>query len=473
MLVADLNGDGNLDLAVTGATPLSNGQFQFLTGPGTILVFSGNGDGTFQPGVQYNPSGQVTWALAAGDFNSDGLPDLAFVSNRASTPTQVGVMFGAPGGTFLSPASYGVGSIPGLPALADLHGDGVLDMVVANGGINGNLSVLIGNGNGTFQPAVSYPTALGARSVVVGDFNGDGKPDIAVGNGSAGNILIFPGNGDGTFRAPAGGINVLGGATYLAAGDFNKDGKLDLALIGAVGLQIVLGNGDGTFRGSLGLPGLSPPVGPVAVADLNGDGNLDLVLTAVNTLGGVSLQPGNISVMLGRGDGTFAAAVTYPAGKMATGVAIGDLNGDGKPDLAVADFGPGAADVAVLLGNGDGTFQTAVKYPAVNGADAVVMGDFNGDGNLDLAVSSNAVGPSGAGSGSVTVLLGRGDGTFRNSMVYGAGINPLSLAVGDVNGDGQPDLLFADNQANSVVVLLNNYVPGSSSACSPVQPLGN
>jgi hypothetical protein len=149
----------------------------------------------------------------------------------------------------------------------------------------------------------------------------------------------------------------------------------------------------------------------------------------LNAINAVSLQPGNISVMLGRGDGIVCGRRHHPAGKMATGVAIGDLNGDGKPDLAVADFGPGAADVAVMFGNGDGTFQTAVKYPAVNGADSVVMGDFNGDGNLDLAVSSNAVGPSGAGAGSVTVLLGRGDGTFRNSMVYGAGSNPLSLAA--------------------------------------------
>jgi hypothetical protein len=104
------------------------------------------------------------------------------------------------------------------------------------------------------------------------------------------------------------------------------------------------------------------------------------------------------------------------------------------------------------------------------------MADFNGDGNLDLAVASNSAGATGAAgsAGTVTILLGRGDGTFRNSIVYGAGNNPLSLGVGDVNGDGQPDLVLADTLANTAVVLLNNYIPGSSgSACTAVQPLGN
>jgi hypothetical protein len=190
ILIADLNGDGNLDVAVTGATLVPNAQFVYNNG--TILVFSGNGDGTFQPGVQYNASANTTWALVTGDFNSDGLPDLVFVSGRQSTPTQVGLMFGKPDGTFQSPSTYPVGQIPGLPVLADLNGDGVLDMVVANAGIVGNLSVLIGNGDGTFQPAVTYPTAFGAGSVVVGDFNGDGKPDLAVGNGVAGKHSGFP-----------------------------------------------------------------------------------------------------------------------------------------------------------------------------------------------------------------------------------------------------------------------------------------
>jgi hypothetical protein len=475
LLVADLNGDGILDVAVTGQTPLPSALFPYS--PGTILVFSGNGDGTFQPAVPYNPTGQTNWALAAGDFNGDGLTDLAFSSSRQSTPTQVGLMFGAPGGTFLSPASYPLGSIPGQPALADLNGDGVLDMVVANTGFGGNLSVLIGNGDGTFKPAVTYPTAFGAGYVVVADFNGDGKPDIAVANGTGSNILVFPGNGDGTFGTPVASFGAIGGAFYLAAGDFNKDGKLDLAVLGSVGVQIALGNGDGTFHGNLSLPGVFGASGPIAVADLNGDGNPDVVFTASNDTGiAATPQPGTVLVMLGHGDGTFAAIVAYPIGKIATSVAIGDLNGDGKPDLAVTDFAPGAADVAVLLGNGDGTFQAAVRYPAADGADAVVMGDFNGDGNLDLAVSSNSAGAnsSSGSAGAVTVLLGRGDGTFRNSLVYGAGINPLTVAVGDVNGDGKPDLVLADTLANTAVVLLNNYVPGSSgSACTAVQPLGN
>ena len=420
-------------------------------------------------------------AQVVGDFNGDGLPDLVFASSRQTTPTQVGVMFGTPRGTFQSPIGYPVGPIPGLPVLADLNGDGILDMVVANAGFSGNLSVLIGNGDGTFQTAVSsvIPPRFGASSVAVGDFNGDGKPDIAVGNGTAGNILVFPGNGDGTFRAPVGSFNIIGAVVYLAAGDFNKDGKLDLAVMGTVGVQIALGNGDGTFHGSLSLgpPGAFGAIGPLAVADLNGDGNPDLVYTASNTTGtAATLQPGNIWVMLGHGDGTFGAAVTYSIGKVATGVAIGDLNGDGKPDLAVADYAPGAADVAVLLGNGDGTFQAAVKYPAVNGAGSVVMADFNGDGYQDLAVVSNSSGAnsSAGAAGAVTVLLGQGDGTFRDAIVYGAGINPPWLAAGDVSGDGQPDLLFTDDLANTVLVLLNNYIPGSSgSACTAVQPLVN
>jgi FG-GAP-like repeat len=159
-------------------------------------------------------------------------------------------------------------------------------------------------------------------------------------------------------------------------------------------------------------------------------------------------------------------------------VVVGDVNGDGKPDLvAVADLFFRTANgqlqsgtVAVLLGNGDGTFQPAFKYPVAAGLLSVILGDFNGDGLLDMAVSSGS-GTNNPATG-VTVLLGNGDGTFRNAVTYAAPNGPLG--VGDLNGDGQQDLVIADDFAGMAQVLLNTYVPGiSGSVCSPVAPAGN
>jgi hypothetical protein len=216
-------------------------------------------------------------------------------------------------------------------------------------------------------------------------------------------------------------------------------------------------------------------MGPIAMADLNGDGNLDLVLPASNSDGmGSFLTAGNVSVLLGNGDDAFRPNVDYTIGARATSVAIGDLNSDGKPDLVVSDFASAGVTaskigvVAVLLGNGDGTFQKAVRYAvSATGAVGVVMSDFNGDGNVDVAFISPA-------DQTVTLLLGNGDGTFRDPIVYGAGSNPLAMTVGDLNVDGKPDLVIVDDVANIVLALLNNYVPGSTaSACSPVHQLAN
>ncbi len=237
-------------------------------------------------------------------------------------------------------------------------------------------------------------------------------------------------------------------------GDFNKDGKLD-AIVGG---QILFGNGDGTFRATFNFVGAS------LAADLNGDGNLDLVTAGTGT----------VLVQLGNGDGTFQAAVKYTIRNTAV-LALGDLNGDGKPDIvAIAEpFVRGAANqvlsgnIAVLLNNGDGTFQPAVIYSVAPNLTAVALGDFNGDGNMDLAVTSAS-----SSIGAVTVLLGNGDGTLRNALTYGVG-TPTALAVGDLNGDGKPDLAMTGGLSDSVLVLLNTYVPGSGSACAPVVPVGN
>lgn len=468
MLEGDFNGDSKLDFAVANSPGVGTN--------GVISVFYGNGDGTFQPQVQYNPTGQINSALALGDFNGDGLADIVFTSEVTSLPTQVGVMFGGSNGKLQSPNNYPVGPTPTAPAIADFNGDGIPDMAVVGTGFSGNLSVMLGNGDGTFQAATSYATAFGSRAVVAGDFNGDGKIDLAVANGTASNILVFMGNGDGTFQSSISGAGVFGGASFLAVGDFNKDGIPDLAVSGVLGVGIYIGNGDGTFR-SPGLSiSLSPPQGQIVVADLNGDGNLDVVV-AYSTVNGFSFQQnaGNISVMLGNGDGTLRPATSYTAGTQATSVAVGDLNNDGRPDLAVADFGTG--NVVVLSGNGDGTFQTPVSYPSLVGGNSIVMNDFDGDGNLDVAIASNggAGGFSQTGpNGLLTVMLGKGDGTFQNAMIYGAGSDATALTSADLNGDGQPDLVVPDQVANTVVVLLNSFIKGSTAAvCTAVPAAGN
>jgi FG-GAP-like repeat/FG-GAP repeat len=451
VVVADLNGDGYPDLAAANISSIT------ATGS-TISVFAGNGDGTFAPPVQYNPVAQPIWVMAAGDFNGDGLTDLLFTSSSDNSAAQVGVIFGAANGTFQSPLSYPVGPTPGQPVLADLNGDGFLDMVAPTTGTGGNLAVLLGNGDGSFQPPVSYPAAAGADSVAVGDFNGDGKPDLAVSTLSLTtftiNLLVFLGNGDGTFQAPR-ATSVFNSA-QVVLGDFNKDGKLDAVVAG----QVLLGNGDGTFRVTSTIV-----TAFLLAADLDGDGNLDMVGTGTG---------GTVLVQLGNGDGTFRAAVRYPIGNSGL-LAVGDLNGDGKPDIvAVAEpFIRGSAsqvlsgNIAVLLNNGDGTFQPAVKYSVAPGLISVVMADFNGDGYTDVAVASGSASVSG-----LSVLLGNGDGAFRNALNYGGG-TPTRLAVGDLNGDGQPDLALTGGLDNSVTVLLNTYVPGSGgSACPPVPPVG-
>jgi hypothetical protein len=353
--------------------------------------------------------------------------------------------------------------------LADLNGDGVPDMAVvinpvgANPlGSGNNLLVSLGNGDGTFQPPTTYPTANGGAYVAVGDFNNDGKPDLLVSNGNGFNVLLFTGNGDGTFEAPR-GTTVGIPASAPVVGDFNKDGNLDVIIPGAM----LLGNGDGTFRASFTSFAAS------ATVDLNGDGNLDLVVSDTTTDRTTKQAVGVISIQLGKGDGTFQTAVTYPAGSDAGSLAIGDLNGDGFPDVVVSNLRAGT--VAVLLGNGDGTFQAAVHYAAAIGkrSNIVALGDFNGDGFLDLAVASGGTAASNTAddtTGAVEVLLGNGDGTFRNGLIYSAGQGPTFMTMADVNGDGQPDLLIVTGK---IWTLLNTHVPGGNSVCTPFLPTGN
>jgi uncharacterized protein (TIGR03437 family) len=317
---------------------------------------------------------------------------------------------------------------------------------------------LSGAANAQFStaPGSPFPVGSGASSIAVGDFNGDGKQDLAVANVASGNVTVLLGNGSGGFSAAAGSPFTVGSFPYfLTVGDFNGDGKLDLAVADTSSndVTILLGNGSGAFSAAPGSPfaaGADPY--SLAVGDFNGDGNLDLAVANAGH---------SVTVLLGNGSGGFSAAPGSPfaAGSDPDSIVTGDFNGDGKLDLAVANAR--GDNVTILLGNGSGGFSAAPGSPFAAGSDptSIALGDFNGDGKLDLAASNGD-------SNSVTVLLGNGSGGFSASpgSPFTVGSLPYSLAVGDFNGDGRLDIAVADATSNNIAVLFGNGSGGFSPA---------
>jgi len=342
--------------------------------------------------------------------------------------------------SFQLPVTYSVGSGPTAVAVGNFNGDGYPDLAVTNGGDN-TVSVLLGNNDGTFQSAVNSSVGNSPTALAVGNFNGDGYPDLAVANGVDNTVSVLIGNGDGTFGAATNSpISVGKNPTGVAVGDFNNDGNPDLVVAngGDNTVSVLVGNGDGTFKAAVSYPVGSSPTA-VAVGDFNGDGNLDLVVA--------SAGDSTVSVLLGHGDGTFMPAVAYAVGTGPTAVAVGDGDVDGIADIVVANGGSNT--LSVLVGNGDGTFKAAVSYAVGTNPTAVAVGDFNGDGRQDVAVAN-------AGSNTVSILLGNGDCTFQASTTFLVGSKPVSLAVGDFNQDVQPDLAVANQSDTDVSILLNN-----------------
>ena len=232
------------------------------------------------------------------------------------------------------------------------------------------------------------------------------------------------------------------------AGDFSGDGRLDLAVVDSglfssvLGVSVLLGNGDGTFQAQVFYPVVGRFPNSIVAGDFTGDGRLDLAIT--------ERFPGyQIAVLLGNGDGTFHAGRTIVAGVEAYTLVAGDFTGDGRLDLATADYLSNA--IAVLLSKGDGTF--AVRQQNVVGIEpfAIAAGDFNADGRLDLAAADHQ-------SGDVSILLGNGDGTFQPAVEYAVAPGPFDIVAGDFNGDGRLDLAVS-YYAGVQILLLQSAMP--------------
>jgi len=416
----DFNGDGGLDLAIPDGT--------------FVRILLGNGDGTFGTPVSYQ-AGIGPYGVAVGDFDGIGGLDLA-VYNIDSY--DISILLNNGDGTFGPPASYGSPEALDQPVVADFNGDGSPDMAAR--GVQ-NVLVLLNLGDGTFGPVTPYLVGPSLVSIAAGDFDGDTAPDIAAVRQSPGRMVILTNAGDGTFTKTA----MYGAGTFpgnLIAPDLTGDANADLAYIefSTYDVGVMLNDGTGIFGGPVTYP-IGAHAYSLDAADIVDGGGSDLALAT-----------GGFTILLNQGGGVFGSAVQSGSGAGAVDAVVSDLTGDSVQDVIVVSNIRGAA---LLVGRGDGTFWSAPTFDTAAGPSAMAVGRFNADRKDDLAVVANYDENI---DGVVSVLLGVGQDQFVPAADVPVGVNPQDVAVGEFNADGNADLAVTNgqNDVDNLSILLGN-----------------
>jgi len=425
-VLGDFDGDGRIDLVVT------------LYGSNQVGVFRGHNDGTFEAPVRL-AAGTGPYRVTIHDFNRDGLQDLA-VANLDSD--DVSILPGIAGGWFASQIRSTAGDQPVALGAGDFDGNGLPDLAVANF-LAGTVSILRGRGNGSFDAPAAVTVGSLPRSIVTMDFNGDRFDDIAVASRNGGDVSVLLG-------VPQGGLPsarrypVGGQTTSLAACDCNGDGHTDLAATNLAvdyptgDVALLFGRGDGSFA-----LGASIEVGDrpsfIVSAPVNQDGLDDLAVLGRKV----------VELLVNPGGSRFGFANRFATESVSEALAIGDLNRDGRLDVVSVGrpLTGMPARSSVLLGSGDGSFQSLLSLDAGPGPRAATLADFNGDGALDLAVAYDVL-------DQLAVLLGAGDGTFGVPEFFATGHVPLNITAGDFNADGYQDLAARNAFSEDLSILL-------------------